>query len=179
MGKVIIGIDPGLEGAVVALYLDGGARVRMADTPNVRTSDARGRERRVYDEAEMARVLRGMACSIEGGDLPEVHAFIEQVHAMPKQGVASSFTFGMGYGIWLGILAALRIPHTRVTPQRWVKAVAADAPKTDQAMVALAGRLYPGVSEDLRTPRGRLLLGRSDALLLAHYGRVSGALPGP
>ena len=46
-------------------------------------------------------------------------ALIEKVHSMPKQGVKSSFTFGMNYGFLLGCLTALRIPFEYVTPQVW------------------------------------------------------------
>ena len=46
-------------------------------------------------------------------------AMIEKVHSMPKQGVASSFTFGKGYGFLLGCLTALEIPFEYVTPQKW------------------------------------------------------------
>ena len=46
-------------------------------------------------------------------------AMIEKVHSMPKQGVASSFTFGQGYGFLLGCLTALEIPFEYITPQKW------------------------------------------------------------
>ena len=49
------------------------------------------------------------------------NVFIEKVHSMPGQGVASMFNFGKGYGIWIGILAALKISKTLVTPQEWKK----------------------------------------------------------
>lgn len=166
--RAFIGIDPGLEGAAVKIY---GGYTAFLDTPILHTTDSTKRNRRIYDEAQMAKVLRDLTepntPHFQGED--GVIAVIEQVHSMPKQGVASSFTFGMGYGIWLGILAALRIPYVRVTPQRWKKEVMMDGPKTDQAVIAFATRLYPTVSQELRTPRGKLLLGRADALLIAHW----------
>lgn len=170
MGTAFIGIDPGLEGAVVGVSVAG--QVFCEDTPILHTENSAGKARRIYDEVAMAICLG----KIEGKLrlLPncfDVHVVIEQVHAMPKQGVASSFTFGMGYGIWLGIIAALGFASTRVTPQRWKKEVLADGPKTDQAVIAFASRLYPTYSPELKTQRGRLLLGRADALLIAHWAR--------
>jgi crossover junction endodeoxyribonuclease RuvC len=94
---------------------------------------------------------------------------------MPKQGVASSFTFGMGYGIWLGVVAAFQIAYTQVTPQRWTKLLLADMVKGDSRAVLRAAQLYPAFAGQLRTKRGALELGRADALLLAHYGKVTAA----
>lgn len=181
--KIYVGIDPGLEGAIAVIYPD--ASVTFFDTPVVQTTNAAGKNRRIPDEVEAYRRLRDGATWYSrqpgvGVDFPNpgVLVTIEQVHAMPKQGVASSFTFGSGYGMWLGAIGALGVEHgvpsQRVTPQRWKRDVLADAPKTDQAVVAIAGRLYPAVSEQLRTPRGKLLLGRADALLIAHWARTAG-----
>lgn len=163
--KVTIGIDPGQQGAVVRI--DERGTPVFVDTPTLRTTNSKGKARTMYNEPEMARLLRNLAF---GND---AHVVIEQVNAMPKQGVASSFNFGMGYGIWLGIIAALALPSTRVTPVRWKKDVLADAPKTDQAVVGIAARLYPAASAELRGPRGAMLLGRADALLIAHWWRTS------
>lgn len=167
---VYLGIDPGLKGAAALIVpigwpgIERGA-VIFADTPILKTTKSDGGAKTIYDEAQMVAVLEGWK-----KDFVEIRAVIEQVHAMPKQGVSSCFTFGMGYGIWLGVLAALKIPSRRVTPQRWKKDVLADGPKTDQATVAFAGRLYPDIAPQLRGPRGALSLGRADALLIAHWG---------
>jgi len=44
---------------------------------------------------------------------------VEDVHSMPKQGVSSTFKFGMGCGIIHGVAGALRLPLTLVTPNKW------------------------------------------------------------
>lgn len=164
-----VGIDPGQTGgvAVIPNCFDATREplVTLHDTPTFK-----GEGRTLYDEAGMSDLLRGVAKSY-----PDVFVTIEQVHAMPKQGVSSSFNFGMGYGIWLGIVAALGLPSQRVTPQRWKKVVLADGPKVDQAVCAFAARLYPAIAGNLRGPRGALLMGRADALLIAHYGTLAAA----
>jgi len=163
--RAYIGIDPGQTGAVAVIVVDtasGAARApELHDTPTFK-----GDGKTLYDEAGMARILADVA-RVYGG---HVFATIEKVGAMPKQGVASSFNFGMGYGIWLGIIAALGIQSQRVTPQRWKKSALQDGPKVDQAVVAVAARLYPAVAAMLRGPRGALLMGRADALLIAQHG---------
>lgn len=168
MAHVYVGIDPGKEGALVRLAVEYPGQAEFLDTPIVR---AAGSKAGVYDEVEMARGLRQLSRVSAGF---HVLVVIEKVHAMPGQGVTSMFTFGMGYGIWLGIIAALGLPHVRVDPRTWRKSSLVDVAKNDAAVAAAAGRLYPAVSSRLTTPRGRALMGRVDALLLAHHGRVSG-----
>jgi crossover junction endodeoxyribonuclease RuvC len=174
-----LGIDPGLDGAVALVQPDGS--VRFWDTPFVevegkaKTKAGNAKVRTLYDRAAMASIIASANLIAQDGIQGAV---IESVHSMPKQGVASSFKFGMGFGIWLGILAAKMLPHDLVDPRRWTRALLADMPKGDEAAVVRAGELYPAVSSELRTPRGRLLLGRADALLLAHYARVRRPVPG-
>lgn len=172
-----LGIDPGLTGAVALIQPDGA--VRFWDTPFLRIESKSAHKtaagntpvRTVYDRLAMAGIISAANITGEGG----ITAVIESVHAMPKQGVSSVFKFGMGFGIWLGVLAALHIPHELVDPRRWTTSLLKDMPKGDEAAVIRAGELYPAVAGELRSPRGRLLLGRADALLLAHFCRLRAA----
>lgn len=169
---VTVGIDPGLDGAIAILngkvadrvtdVIDTSLAVVIHDAP---TFDAK--TGRSYDIQAMLGILRNCG--------PNTLVFLEKVHSMPDQGVASSFKFGEGFGIWQGILAALGLPHILVTPQRWKKICLADVQKNnDAAEAAHAARLYPSASALIRGPRGGLKTGRVDALLIAHYGLVSG-----
>ena len=164
-----VGIDPGKEGALALVDVEFPGTAQIRDTP---TLQAKGGTKRTYDEVAMARVLRELSAGSERGIVLVV---IEKVHSMPAQGVSTTFALGMGYGIWLGIIATLELPHVRVDPRTWKKLVLVDVDKEDDAAVAAAaGRAYPTAAGDLRTPRGRVLDGRADALLLAHYGRTAG-----
>jgi len=94
---------------------------------------------------------------------------------MPGQGVRSMFVCGLGMGVWLGILAALALPHTRVRPQVWKKAFSLG--KDKEAARLRAMQLFPTAA--LRRKRDH---GKAEALLLALYGqRASGMrdLPTP
>lgn len=162
METTFLGIDPGLEGCIAQIAPDC-AGATFYDLPTVETIQGKKKRRRV-DSGALAAILRSVKASN-----PRLHATVESVHAMPKQGVASSFSFGQGFGMILGMLAALEIPHTLVDPRRWTGALLRDMAKGDEAAVLRASQLYPDVAGDLRTPRGRLLLGRADALLLAHF----------
>ena len=165
-----IGIDPGLQGAVALVGPDG--LVDVVDAPTLKTTKPSGGAKTIYDVAMMVSIVERMqrAASGEAHEAGRLTATVELVHAMPQQGVSSTFTFGEGYGLWQGILAALKVPTQLVTPQRWKKTLMTDGPKTDQAVVAYAGRVFPGEAPRFRGPRGALLLGRADAAMIAWYG---------
>lgn len=93
---------------------------------------------------------------------PVSHAYIERAQAMPKQGVRSMFTYGVGFGILLGVLAALDIPWTPVGAAAWKRAMAVPAAK-DGAR-ARASQLLPTAAEQWRL-KGKH--GRAEAALIA------------
>lgn len=104
----------------------------------------------------MARIIRGLA--------PDV-AYVEAVHSMPRQGIASTFSFGVSYGVLRGVLAATGIPWTLVTPQEWGRLVR--LPKGPDAARQRVVQLYPQHSALFARARDH---DRADALLLAHAG---------
>lgn len=105
---MILGIDPGASGALVALDRQG-EPIEWMRMP-------------VMKEGSATRV-NGLAVAEFIRSLPSdsVRAYVEAVHSMPKQGVASCFNFGHSAGVIAGVLAALEIPTVMVTPQRWKK----------------------------------------------------------
>ena len=95
-------------------------------------------------------------------------AALEKVGAMPGQGVTSMFSFGQSFGFILGVLTAFGIPYQLVPPRKW-KGEFGLLNTEKQDSVAVAKRLFPGVSL-LRTERCRKESdGMSDALLMAEY----------
>ena len=95
------------------------------------------------------------------------HVFLESVHAMPGQGSTSMFRFGEGYGLWIGIISALLLPMTKVTPQAWKKMLMAGIGDKDAARQR-AQELFPDCAGQLSR---KLDIGRADALLIAEFGR--------
>jgi hypothetical protein len=158
MADIVIGIDPGVSGAVAALA-GSGRVVAVDDTPTVWARPGRSR-RRAYDVAAMRALL---ARHVVDGAL--VHAVVEHQQAMPRQGVTSMFSTGFGYGLWVGLLAGLGVPHTVVAPRKWQIAMLAGRGDPKARALLAASRLFP----ELAVPRFRH--GRADALLLAEYGR--------
>ena len=93
-----LGIDPGASGGLAVIYPE---KVTAINCPPT-----------VSDMADEIISLEGYRAAL---------AVIEAVHSFPDQGVASTFKFGLNYGQWLGILAALGIPYVQVTPGKWMK----------------------------------------------------------
>jgi len=86
---------------------------------------------------------------------------------MPKQGVSSTFKFGMNFGAWQGILAALRIPYITVTPRQWQKALLdAGTGETKARSLNMARRLFPEVEMRFKADDGK-----ADALHLARWAQ--------
>jgi len=161
----LIGIDPGLDGAVAILHTASGL-VLINDTPTDTMIKAGGKKKRTFLAQEMANILIPFMDD-------DVHVFLEQVGAMPKQGVSSVFSFGKGYGIWIGICAALKLPTTFVTPQRWKKVIMDGIPDKNAARLR-AQQLYPAVAPAMKLVKHD---GRAEALLIAEYGRRSLGIP--
>tara|TARA_B100000700_G_scaffold189815_1_gene209193 strand:- start:54660 stop:55127 length:468 start_codon:yes stop_codon:yes gene_type:complete len=147
---MIVGIDPGQTGGIAHLASEGHAgAIPMPLT---------GKE---IDGHAIAATLRELS--------PQV-VIIEKVHAMPKQGVSSTFKFGMGFGLVIGVCEALGIPYRLVTPQAWKKAVLAGTTKDKDAAISFVRRAYPSI--DLTPGRKRVPHdGMADAACLAEYGR--------
>ena len=153
--KVVLGIDPGLSGALA--FLDAGIDVDVVDMPTLRLSRS-GKARRELDLANLARLIDERATSIR-------HAFVELAGARPGQGVASMFSFGRSYGAILGILSANFLPITTVAPGRWKRALSVPAAK-DGAR-ARASELLPRAAHHWPLTSHA---GRAEAALIALWG---------
>ena len=156
---IIVGIDPGITGAVAFIKLPSGV-VEIYDTPTAEIKKGKSKKNE-YLPYQMAKLLKNPA------NTELWYIFIEKVHSMPGQGVASMFNFGRGFGLWEGIAAGLGLPINYVTPQAWKKEVMTFAGDKDQARIR-AQELFPECSSLLSRKRD---IGRADALLIAEYGR--------
>ena len=90
----------------------------------------------------------------------DVIALIEKVHSMPKQGVASSFTFGKNFGMLLMALTALEIPFEYITPQKWQKYMGCLSKGNKNVTKQKAQELFPYL---------KITHAIADALLIGEY----------
>jgi len=153
---MILGIDPGLSGAI-AQYGIGTGILAVTDIPTL-SHKVNGKERRVLD-------LHALVWVFENLPVRPQMAIIEDVHSMPKQGVASSFTFGKVVGAIEGVLVALSIPMTRVAPHAWKRRLSCSHDKDDTRR--RASELLPTSANWWPLKRHD---GRAEAALLAYYG---------
>ena len=147
----IIGIDPGLTGGIAFIDSFGGTAV--FDLPVIRDGKLAW-----IDGAILLPLI------LDYSKAPR-HAAIERVHSMPKQGVASSFQFGVGFGAVLSILQAAGCAIELVTPNTWKRDLGLSRDKN--ASLDKARLIYPGL--DLRRKKDE---GKAEAVLIAHWART-------
>jgi len=145
----ILGIDPGLTGALV--ILDNKNPIEWMRMP-------------VYMVGKSNRV-NAAALAAFINDAKVDSAVIEQVGAMPGQGVTSMFTFGHACGTIMGVLGAIGIPHSLVTPQAWKKQ-AGIIGKDKDASRSRALQLWPHWRSLDKKGEGQAM---ADAALMAYF----------
>ena len=155
MSKISIGIDPGLDGAII-IRNDG--EISIHDTPTLTIQNGK-KKKRLCDAYGMAHILKAYT----GED---VHVALEKVHSMPGQGVASMFSMGEGFGIWKGLIAMSGFKITLIPPQTWKKKMMNGMGKEKDAARLRALELFPGLYEELKLKKHH---GRADALLISEY----------
>jgi len=150
----LVGIDPGQKGGIA--YIDD-TTVSVTPMP-IRTSS---QDKDELDFRSVALLLKNLN--------PDI-IYIEQVHAMPGQGVTSMFRFGWGTGGLHGVMEALGFKIVTVGPRKWQKTLMGDEKHEKEDTIAFITAKYPQVSL-LATPRSKKPHdGMSDALAIATYG---------
>jgi crossover junction endodeoxyribonuclease RuvC len=181
MDKIIIGIDPGLDGGIAVIMPNGLYTIHEIPTLTITGSKKRSpktgemvvSKKRRYDSIAIAKIFNLVAYNAKLYN-QEVSVWLEDVHAMPRQGVTSMFSMGRGFGIYEGVISTISVTvlplqFNLISPITWKKKVMAGQGKEKDAAVYKALQLYPDAI--LRTPRGALLDGKAEALLIAHYGK--------
>lgn len=146
----VLGVDPGATGALALWDTDLDA-LAVVDMP---IAVVQGRKQ--LSDQMLAAILAQWS--------PDC-AYIERVHAMPKQGVTSSFSFGTAYGLVRGILAGMKVPYHLITPNEWKRNFRLGADKNEARLVA--ARLIPDSAEQFARVKDD---GRAEAALLALFG---------
>lgn len=151
--KAVIGIDPGQKGGIAIIPLLG-PRSHTEGHVMPLTAD------KEIDWEKVADLLRPWSGIV----------YIEKVHSMPKQGVASTFKFGTNYGGLFGVCGAFKLPVRLVTPQKWKKRILATYEERDKAAaIDRASRTFTTVN--LVPPGCRKESdGIADALCIALFG---------
>ena len=149
----IIGIDPGLSGGIAVL--DNSKVIKLFDMPVM--PDGK-KNKRQLNSALLVKLIKENIKNYE-----DTVMVVEQVNAMPGQGVTSMFNFGQTFGAIKGICAALGLPIFFVRPAKWKKNFELINSSKDASRTK-AIEMYPSLSEQLSKKKD---VNKSDAILIA------------
>ena len=110
---LIIGIDPGISGSIC--FFEDGKILDVLEMPTM--TDGKKNKKQVNG----AQIYNEISTKIRGIEKQNLRVIIEQVSAMPGQGVTSMFNFGQSFGILKGICSAMQLPMYFVRPAKWKK----------------------------------------------------------
>jgi len=151
----IIGIDPGLSGGIAVL--ENNRVLSIFDMPVM--SDGK-KNKRQLNSAQLVTLIKENIKSSE-----DVAVIVEQVNAMPGQGVTSMFNFGQTFGAIKGVCAALGLPIFFVRPSKWKKHFELINSSKDSSRTK-AIEMYPAFSNQLAKKKD---VNKSDAILIARF----------
>ena len=151
----IIGIDPGLSGAIAVVQNN--KVLAIYDMPVM----AEGKKnKKQLNSAQLVNIIRE---NTENED--EIAVVVEQVNAMPGQGVTSMFNFGQTFGAIKGICAALKLPIFFVRPSKWKKHFELINSSKDSSRTKVI-EMYPSLANQLSKKKD---VNKSDAILIARF----------
>ena len=151
----IIGIDPGLNGAIAVLENN-----KVKEIFDVPVMPEGKKNKRQLNSAQLVKMLKDISYNKE-----ETVVVVENVSAMPGQGVTSMFNFGQTFGAIKGICAALGLPITLVRPSKWKKHFDLINSSKDASRTKVI-ELYPSLSHQLTKKKD---VNKSDAILIARF----------
>ena len=152
---IIIGIDPGINGAIS--IIENKKIIEVYDTPTM--IDGKKIKRQI-NGAQVTNIFKERL----NGE-KEVVVVVEHVNAMPGQGVTSMFNFGQSFGVIKGICAALNLPIYFVRPAKWKKHFNLIKTNKDASRTKVI-EAYPEISSKLHRKKDS---NRADAILIALY----------
>ena len=152
---IIIGIDPGISGAISVV--ENKKILEVYDTPTM--IDGKKNKRQI-NSAQVSSIIKER---LNTGK--EVVVVVEHVNAMPGQGVTSMFNFGQSFGVIKGICAALNLPIYFIRPTKWKKHFNLIKTNKDASRTKVI-QVYPEISSKLSRKKDS---NKADAILIARY----------
>ena len=152
---IIIGIDPGISGAISVI--ENKKILEVYDTPTMIEGK---KNKRQINGAQVTNIIKER---LNGGK--EVIVVVEHVNAMPGQGVTSMFNFGQSFGVIKGICAALGLPIYFIRPTKWKKHFNLIKTNKDASRTKVI-EAYPEIASKLHRKKDS---NKADAILIARY----------
>ena len=154
---LIIGMDPGISGAIC--FFENGEVKEIIDMPNM--ADGKKNKRQINGP----QVYNEISSRIKNIPKKEIVVVIEQVSAMPGQGVTSMFNFGQSFGVLKGICSAMQLSMYFIRPAKWKKYFGLIKTEKDASRTKVI-EIFPYISSQLSRKKDS---NKADAILIASF----------
>ncbi len=154
---LIIGIDPGISGSIC--FFEDGKILDVIEMPTM--TEGKKNKRQVNGSQIYNEILKKTV----GFNKENIRVVIEQVSAMPGQGVTSMFNFGQSFGMLKGICSAMQLPMYFVRPAKWKKHYNLINSQKDASRTR-AIEIFPYFSSQLSKKKDS---NKADAILIASF----------
>jgi crossover junction endodeoxyribonuclease RuvC len=154
---LIIGIDPGISGSIC--FFQDGKIIDVVEMPTM--TEGKKNKKQVNG----SQIFNEISARIKKLDKKDIKVIIEQVSAMPGQGVTSMFNFGQSFGILKGICSAMQLPMYFVRPAKWKKYFNLINSEKDASRTK-AIEIFPYFSSHLSRKKDS---NKADAILIASF----------
>ena len=154
---LIIGIDPGISGAIC--FMEDGKITDVIEMPSM----AEGKKNK--KQVNSSQIFNEISSKIKNYNKNEVKVVIEHVTAMPGQGVTSMFNFGQSFGILKGICSSMQLPMYFVRPAKWKKYFNLINSQKDASRTK-AIEIFPYFSQQLSKKKDS---NKADAILISSF----------
>ena len=154
---LIIGIDPGISGSIC--FFENGKIIDVIEMPTM--TEGKKNKRQVNG----SQIYNEINKKIEKYENQNIRVVIEQVSAMPGQGVTSMFNFGQSFGILKGICSAMQLPMYFVRPAKWKKYFSLINSEKDASRTRVI-EMFPYFSPQLSKKKDS---NKADAILIASF----------
>ena len=154
---LVIGIDPGISGSIC--FFRNGNIMDVVEMPTM--TEGKKNKKQVNG----SQIFNEISERIKEIDKKDIKVIIEQVSAMPGQGVTSMFNFGQSYGILKGICSAMQLPMYFVRPSKWKKYFNLINSEKDASRTR-AIEIFPYFSGQLSRKKDS---NKADAILIASF----------
>ena len=154
---LIIGIDPGISGAIC--FFEDGQVMEIIDMPVM--AEGKKNKRQINGPQTYNEILK----RINKFHKKDIIVVIEQVSAMPGQGVTSMFNFGQSFGVLKGICSAMQLSMYFVRPAKWKKYFGLIKAEKDASRTKVI-EIFPYISSKLSRKKDS---NKADAILIASF----------
>ena len=154
---LIIGIDPGISGAIC--FFENGEIKDVIDMPSM----AEGKKNK--KQINGSQLFNELEIRVKDLQKKNIAVVVERVSAMPGQGVTSMFNFGQSYGVIKGICSAMQLPIFFISPSKWKKYYNLIKTSKDASRAKVI-EIFPYISSKLQKKKDS---NKAEAILIASF----------